>query len=186
MATPPISTIRAMDQTIRNHIKVVLHHPMSTPNGLLYCSKKDGGLGIPKMEALPTSTMLNHGITLLNSLDKAAHALLKETKLELRLQNLAKAMRLSWPILNFCVIDSYKKSQKTNELKQWSQLHSKEKGVTSFTDDRNGNAWLYNPSLLRPSRFLTALRLRGGMTRDKVTINKMVPQSNVKCRKCRT
>jgi hypothetical protein len=186
MATPPISTIRAMDQIIRNHIKVVLHLPMSTPNGLLYCSKRDGGLGIPKMETLATSTMLKQGITLLNSLDPAAHALLNETKLEQRLQNLAKAMRLTWPILNFRVIDSYKKSQKTNELKQWSQLQSKGKGVTSFSDDRHGNAWLYNPSLLRPSRFLTALRLRGGMTSDKVTMNKVVSQSNVKCRKCKT
>jgi len=50
-------------------------------------------------------------------------------------------------------------------------------------DDRNGNAWLYNPNL-KPSRFLTALRLRGGMTIDKVSMNKVVPLLNVKCRSC--
>jgi hypothetical protein len=55
----------------------------------------------------------------------------------------------------------------------------------AFADDRSGNAWLYNPNLLKPSRFLTALKLRGGMTSDKVTMNKVVPQTNVKCRKCR-
>ena len=185
LATPPISTIRAMDQVIRNHIKVVLHLPMSTPNGLLYCSKRDGGLGIPKMEALVTSTMMKQGITLLNSLDPTIHALLKETKLEQRLSSLAKAMRLTWPILNFRVIDSYKKQMRNNELKCWSQM-TKGRGVTSFTDDRSGNAWLYKPTLLKPSRFLTALKLRGGMTSDKVTMHKVVPQSNVKCRKCKS
>jgi len=43
MATPPISTIRAMDQIVRNHIKVILHLPQLTSNGLPYCSKRDGG-----------------------------------------------------------------------------------------------------------------------------------------------
>jgi hypothetical protein len=186
LATPPISTIRAIDQTIRNHVKMILHLPMSTPNGLLYCSKRDGGLGIPKMEALATSTSLKQGTTLLNSLDPDVHALLQGTKLEQRLKNLAKAMRLQWPILNFKTIDAYKKRMKTEELQIWSQLRTKGRGVTAFTNDRNGNAWLYNPNLLKPSRFLTALRLRGGMTSDKVTMNKVVPQLNVKCRKCRT
>jgi len=71
-----------MDQIILNHIKVVLHLPMSTPNGLLYCSKRDGGLGIPKFEAVVMSTALKQGITLLNLLDPAIHALLKETKIQ--------------------------------------------------------------------------------------------------------
>jgi hypothetical protein len=35
LATPPISTIRAMDQTIRNSAKHILHLPMYTPNGLM-------------------------------------------------------------------------------------------------------------------------------------------------------
>jgi hypothetical protein len=30
----------------------------------------------------------------------------------------------------------------------------KGRGVTSFTDDGNGNAWLYNPKLLKPKSFL--------------------------------
>jgi hypothetical protein len=185
LATPPISTIRAMDQTVRTHVKTILHLPMSTPNGLLYCSKRDGGLGIPKLEALASSTALKQGITLLNSLDPTTHALLQETRLETRLQSLAKAIRLPWPLLNFRAIDAYKKRVKADELRSWSQLQSKGRGVTAFADDRSGNAWLYNPNLLKPSRFLTALRLRGGMTSDKVTMNKVIPQSNVKCRKCR-
>jgi predicted transcriptional regulator len=128
-ATPPIHTIHAMDQIIRNHVKVVLHLPMSTPNGLLHCSKRDGGLGIPKLEVQATSSALKQGRTLLNSLDTAIHALLQETKLEQRLQGLAKAMRLQWPILNFRVIDAYIKRMKADELKAWSQLQTKGRKV---------------------------------------------------------
>jgi hypothetical protein len=79
LATPSITNIRAMD---RNHVKGILHLPMSTPNGLLYCSKRDGGLGIPKLEVLASTTALKQGITLLNTLEPTIHALLHKTKLE--------------------------------------------------------------------------------------------------------
>ena len=102
------------------------------------------------MEALATSSALKQGTTLLISFDPATHALLQETKLEQRLQSLAKAMRLQWPILNFKAIDAYKKRMKGDELQNCSQLQSKGRGVTSFKDDRNGNAWLYNLNLLNP------------------------------------
>jgi hypothetical protein len=94
MATPPISTIRTIDQIIRNQVKVVFYLPISTSNHLLYCSKRDGGLGITKLEPLASSSALKQGIALLNSFDTAIHTLLQETKLDQRLQSLAKAMRL--------------------------------------------------------------------------------------------
>jgi hypothetical protein len=113
---------------------------MSTPNGLLYCSKRDAGLGIPKLQALATSSALKHGTILLNSLDTAIHAQLQETMLEQRLQSLVKAMRLQWPIINFKVIDAYKECMKAEELKAWSQSQTKGRGVTSFMHDRCGSA----------------------------------------------
>jgi len=79
LATTPISTIPAMDQTIRNHTKIILHLTMSNPNGLLYCGKREGRLGIPNLEALASSTALKQGITLLNSIDPAIQSLLQET-----------------------------------------------------------------------------------------------------------
>jgi hypothetical protein len=93
-------------------------------------------------------------------------------------------MRLSWPVLNFKDIEAYKRREKADELKHWSEL-TKGRGVACFTNDRNGNAWLYHITLLKPSRFLSALRLRGGMTSDKVTMNMVKPQASVKCRKCK-
>jgi hypothetical protein len=185
LATPSITTIPAMDQAVRNHIKGILHLPVSTLNGLLYCIKRDGGLGIRKLEVLASTTALKQGITLLNTHEPTIHALLHKTKLEQRLQSIAKAIRLQWPIQNYRAIDAYKRSQKKDELKSWGQLQSKVRGVASFSEDRVGNDWLYNPCLLKPSRFITALKMRNGMTSDKVTMNKVVPQTNVKCRKCK-
>ena len=78
--------------------------------------------------------------------------------------------------MNFRAIDAYKRRMKVDELECWNQLQSKGRGVTAFTDDRNGNAWLFNPNLIKPSRFPAALRLTGGMTSDKATMNKVVPQ----------
>ena len=63
LATLPITTIRRMDQLTRSTIKSILHLPASTPNGLLYCGKRDGGLGIPKLEILTSSTALIQGVT---------------------------------------------------------------------------------------------------------------------------
>jgi len=75
---------------------------------------------------------------------------------------------------------------RAEELKTWSQMQSKSRGVMLFTDDRNGNAWLFNPNLLKHIGFLTAFSLRGGMTSNKVTINKVLPQTTIKCRKSKT
>jgi hypothetical protein len=81
-------------------------------------------------------------------------------------------------------ITRYKKRQKAEQLHQWSQLPSKGKSVPSFADDVYGNCWLYQPDLLKPSRIITALRLKSGTTRDRVTLLKAVSQPSVRCRRC--
>ena len=186
LTTPPITTIRGLDSIVRTYVKEFLHLPSCTPNGLLYCSKRDGGLGIPKFEILSVTTALKQGITLLNTLDPAAQALFRLTLLEKRLEKMAKSARLLWPIQNFRSIDAYKQRLKKAELEQWSKLPSKGKSVLSFANDRYGNEWLYNPELLKPCRFITALRMRSGTTSDRVTISKAIPQSSVTCRRCKS
>jgi hypothetical protein len=84
---------------------------------------------------------------------------------------MAKTLRITWPILNFRQIYLYKNRQKKEDGKRWSKIRCKGKGVDSFINDKYGNAWLYNPNLLRPSRFLTALKLRSCMTSDRISMN---------------
>jgi hypothetical protein len=185
LSNPPITTIRNMDSLIRTHVKDFLNIPASTPNGLLYCCKRDGGLGIPKLETLATTTTLKQGLKMLDTNDPALQAIMQASNFDNRLERMARLMRIQWPIIDLETIDKYKKRQKALELKQWSQLPSKGRGVDAFADDRFGNCWLYNPTLLKPSRFITALRMRGGTTSDRVTLNKAIPQATQKCRKCK-
>ena len=125
-----------MDSHIRNQIKELPHLPASTPNGL-YRTKRDGDLGIPKLES--SSIELKHGIKLLNTTDPATQAFLT-TKLEQRLQKLATSIRLQWLISNVKDIDAYKKRQKHKERRQWSQLPCKGKAVRSFDAHKYGIA----------------------------------------------
>ena len=186
LTTPPITTIRSMGSIVRTHVKEFLHLPSSTPNGLLYCCKRDGGLRIPKLEILSITTALKQGVNLLNTLDPAAQGLFRLTNLEKRLEYLAKSARILWPVQNFKSIDAYKRRLKAAELEQCSKLPYKGKGVLSFANDRLGNEWLYNPQLLKPCRFLTALRMKSGTTSDRVTLNKAIPQTAIACRRCNT
>jgi hypothetical protein len=173
-----------MDSLIRVHVKDVLHLPASTPNGLIYCGKRDGGLGVPKLEVLSVSTALKLGLTLLTTADAKLKALFNNTGFEARMERLAKSARIHWPILNIKHIEAYKRHQKKLELQKWSLLPIKGKSALSFADDRHGNCWLYDPTLLKPSRFLTAHRIRSGTAGDRVTLNKGIPQTTIKCRKC--
>ena len=64
-------------------------------------------------------------------------------------------------------------------------MHYPPKSIPYFAEDRYGNSWLYKPTLLKPCRFLTALRIRSGNTSDRVCLNKVIPQATTKCRKCK-
>lgn len=145
-----------MDSLIRVQVKDILYLPACTPNGLIYCCKRDGGLGIPKLETLATSTDLKQRIQL-HTGDRTLQALLGATHFKKRLERMAKSIRLQWPALTFKQMYAHKRCLKASELRQWSQFPSKGKGALSFVDGRFGNCWLYDPSLLKLSRFLTAL-----------------------------
>ena len=175
-----------MDPFIRTHVKDILHLPSSTLNGLIYCSKRDGGLGIPQLETLGTSKVLKQGIQLLAITDEATQVLFRTTNFEQRLERMAKSIQIKWPISNTKCIDTHKCSQQAIELRGWSQLPSIGKSVLQFADDRYGNCWLYIPSLLKPSRYLAALKVRSGNTSDRVTLNKAIPQVTLKCWKCKS
>jgi len=100
-------------------------------------------------------------------------------------KRLAKSARIQWPITNFRQLEIYKKNQK-EKLTQWGALPSKEKSIPSSADDQYGNSWLYNHTLLKPCRFLTAPRLTSETTSDRVCLTKVIPQETTKCRKCKT
>jgi hypothetical protein len=83
-------------------------------------------------------------------------AVADESGMKKRLAQLARGARIAWPIENATAIDSFKAKAKKEELRRWASLPAQGKSVRALTDDRIGNSWLFNPSLLHTSRFITA------------------------------
>ncbi|KAG5874116.1 hypothetical protein JTB14_015036 [Gonioctena quinquepunctata] len=88
----------ALDQKLRAVIREILHLPQATTNGILYCGKKDGGLGIPRLEWLLTSATLKADLNFVNNPDPVMQALTVGTKMKSRLKILAEAARINWPV----------------------------------------------------------------------------------------
>ena len=108
----------------------------------MYCCKREGGLGIPKLEILSITIALKQGVTLFNNLDAAAQKLFLLTNLEKRLEKLAKSARILWPVQNFKSIDAYKRRLKAAEVERWRKLPSKGNGVLSFANDLATNGYI--------------------------------------------
>ncbi|GJQ68540.1 hypothetical protein Trydic_g14693, partial [Trypoxylus dichotomus] len=68
-AVPPMTLLRCLDQELRVVIKDIYHLPQSTANGLIYCGKRDGGLGFPNLEVITVTSTLAAGYRFLNSTD---------------------------------------------------------------------------------------------------------------------
>lgn len=186
MAAPAISEIRKLDQAVRVVIKDILHLPQSTTDCLIYCGKRDGGLGFPRLETQVVGATLRAGSKFLgNSADPVMQALATGAGLVQRLAKLAQGARLRWPVTQED-LKAYKLRAKKAELARWASLGSQGKSVASLTDDTIGNSWLFSPSLLKPCRYITALQMRTNTCPNRVALNRAVPQPDLFCRQCRT
>jgi len=92
ITTASISAIRNMDSFIGTYVKDILHLPSNTPNGVIYCCKRDGSLSVVKV--LSINTALKHGIEIFNSVDQTLQELLRAMNYEHRLVRMAKSVRL--------------------------------------------------------------------------------------------
>ena len=185
LAAPPVTYLRQLDQELRVVIRDLYHLPQSAANGLIYCGKRDGGLGFPKLETLVVSSSLRAGLKFMESTDSVMRALAEAAGMVNRLRSLAASARINWPV-NIEAIKAYKNAARKQELAAWAALVSQGKSVKSLTDDKFGNAWLYNPSLLKPCRFITALKMRTNTTANRVNLNRAGPVADVRCRKCKS
>lgn len=101
------------------------------------------------------------------------------------MKRLAHVAKLGWSIQSTKEIDNFKHKAKADERKQWAALPSQGKAVATYKGDKVGNEWLYRPTLLRPSRFITALKMRTNVAANKVSLNRALRTDNVLCRHCK-
>lgn len=177
--------LRRLDQLLRVTVKNYLHLPQSIADGLLYAGKKDGGLGFPRLETIVVTATLKAGFRFMASEDPAMRALGITSGLVSRLKKMAHAARLNWPVQSTKIIDDYKSKAKSKEHESWAALTSQGKGVKAYKGDKIGNEWLYRPSLLKPCRYITALKLRANAAGDKVSLNRAAKTNDILCRHCK-
>jgi hypothetical protein len=183
IAAPALTALKAIDQEVRVAIKEFMHLPQSISDGIIYCRKGDGGLGFPKLEQLVPRVSLEAGLRLGKSPDPALQALSFESWMTARLRRLANSIRVNYPY-TWGDLQRYKARCRKEELDRWGEQLAQGGSVTSFTDDKIGNAFLYEPHLLKPCRFITALQLRTNTGGNRSSLNRAVPQRSLLCRKC--
>ncbi|CAH2020299.1 unnamed protein product [Acanthoscelides obtectus] len=157
IAMPAMTQIKLMDQELRVVVKNILHLPQATTNALLYCVR---GQPDPAMQALATGT-----------------------KLESRVRRLALDARIAWPVTGE-QLASYTRTQKKAELARWKRLGSQGKSAAAFADSKIGNAWLRDPSLLKPCRMITALKMRTNSCADRAAMSRATRIPDPTCRQC--
>jgi hypothetical protein len=68
---------------------------------------------------------------------------------------------------------------------EWAQLTSQGQAVKAFVGDKIGNAWLANPTIFRPSKFITALKTRANVAGDRAALARAKIAKDIECRNCR-
>ena len=184
LASPSTLALRQLDQDLRVVIKQIYHLPQATANGLIYCGKRDGGLGIPRFEVLVTSAALKAGIKLGANKDPVLQALAPGSGLVKRLERIARGARMTWPV-SIKEVDKYKHRAKKQELEQWASLGSQGKSVNALADDKIANAWLQDTTLLKPHRMITALKMRTNSCADRAAMSRAkLGTGDLSCRRC--
>jgi hypothetical protein len=185
VATPTTTLLRELDQELRVVVKDIFHLPHSTTNGVIYSGKRDGGLGFPKLETLVTASTLRMGLRFMSGPDPVQRALGVASGLEGRLKRLATAQRLNWPATE-ADIRQFKLGAKKRELEKWASLGSQGKSVAAHTDSRLSNAWLFDQTLLKPGRMITALQMRTNTCADRVAMCRAKARTDPTCRQCKS
>lgn len=183
ISPPSESTLKLLDNNIRQEIKEILHLVPSTATGFIYAPKASGGLGVPRLEQVVKLATLKNGIKMLSSEDQAIREVMQHDNAESRLKSIANSLRINWPA-TLEDIDNAKKRLKNETLKSWGDLKSQGQGVSDFRYDKIGNHWLLNPAILKASRYIDALRLRTNTYGTKVVLARAKKDMDVRCRRC--
>lgn len=89
------------------------------------------------------------------------------------------------PIAKIGQLEQHKTYLKEKEIREWAQLTSQGKAVPAFIGNRIWNAWLANPTIFRPSKFIKALKLRANVAGDRATLARAKITNEIECHKCR-
>ncbi|CAK9799114.1 Retrovirus-related Pol polyprotein from type-2 retrotransposable element R2DM [Anthophora plagiata] len=178
---PPLGLLDKIDHEIKSIIKEILHLHPSTTDGLIYTEKSHGGLGVQRVANIVKLAKIKSYLKMKEAKDVAViEACARQESI---VQKYARSIGLQWPY-TFEEIEATRISLRKKDTEKWRQLVSQGQGVKEFFGDEIGNKWLYHPELLKPSRYLDALKLRTNTFGTKVALNRAKKGMDVRCRRC--
>lgn len=180
---PSKGTLKMLDSEIRQHIKEILRLPISTTNGFFYTPKKDGGLGFIKFQNLVPLAAIKNSIKMQQSKDPVIRTIVDGDNMKERVASYCSELKINMPE-SVKEIDKIKSLLKNRETSSWEELQLQGQGVKEYRGDKIGNKWLMDPTLLKSSRFLDAIRLRTNTFGTRVVLSKTKPNAIITCRKC--
>ena len=155
----------------------------TTATGFFYTPKECGGLGVPRFEHIIKLGTLKSAIKIANSIDPAVACLIDDAANK-KLKQPANSLRINWPVF-LEDIEKARKRLRKEHISQWADLKSQGQGVPDFIKNKTGNLWLEDHSLLKPSRFIDALRLRTNTFGTRSVLARADKNMDIPCRRCR-
>jgi len=181
VAVPPsMGALANIDAEVRRVVKDVYKLHPSTTDGIIYTDRNHGGLGLQRIETIVKLAVLRSAIKQMATDDPALRQLSADQ--DKRCDSYAKSLGIPWPA-TLEQVDKARRHSKRRETERWERLTSQGHGVRDFRGDKIGNSWLRNPRLLKPSRYIDAIKLRTNTIGTKVVLNRVSP-IDVKCRRC--
>lgn len=181
--SPSKGTLKMLDSEIRQHIKDILHLPLSTSSGFFYTPKKDGGLGFVKFQNLVPLAAIKNSIKMQQSKDPVMRNISQSDSMRERVDLYCLDLRINMPE-SIKDVDKVKILLKNRETSNWEDLQLQGQGVKEYRGDKIGNRWLMEPTLLKGSRFIDAIRLRTNTFGTRIVLSKTKPNATTICRKC--
>lgn len=105
-------------------------------------------------------------------------------EIESRLAKYTDSMAMKWLANEEEVEQGARKKLQMEETDRWKQLISQGQGIHCFANDKIVNALLYNPKLLKLSRYLDTLRLQTNTFSTRIVLRRINERINPSCRKC--
>lgn len=186
VANPPSKTLlEGLDGSIRQLVREILHLPAQLTSSFFYTRCRDGGLGFPKLGNIIPLAALRLAVRLESNEYPVVQAVVNGQDYRDKVVKRANVMSLQCPC-NLNAISKVKLDLKEKERVQWLDCGWQGKAAPSFFNDRIGNAFLFDRSLLTSRLFIEAIKIITNTAACRVVEKIYQPELDPMCRRCGT
>nr|CAI5864990.1 unnamed protein product [Callosobruchus analis] len=166
---PPSKTaLVEADQQIRNVVRKFFHLPESTTSHLIYTRKREGGLGVPRMEVDIQLAVIKSVVKMRTSKDEVVKNIGRASVRAAEAEKAAKLLRVTMPS-SVKEVDKLKQAAISKEFQLWKALPCQGDGIEEFKN-RQSNEWLCADGYLSSGRMVDALRMRTNTYGNRTTL----------------